>query len=130
MLEDYLKVKTGRDLIELGIVPKESSKHLALIVKRRLEAVKDHILAQITPGILGEWKPAIEYTREAMPHEVTDPDLIRKYAKVGAHVVGVGVSEDNKIDGLEGVIRSVKGDILGIEFKERPPKGHSLSGMV
>jgi Mg-chelatase subunit ChlI len=128
MLEDYLKIKNGQDLIKQGIVPKDSSTHMALITYRRLEALRDHILSNINDDMLGKWNPLVDPTLEMVGTEISDPDRIRQYAREGMRVKGSGWQDDNDLTDLEGTIKVVA-DQLGVEFdKPLPTKGHDLKG--
>lgn len=62
MLEDYLDVKTGQDLIDKGVVPKDFPSHLALITYLRLKKIRDTILAGINDDMLGKWLPINDTT--------------------------------------------------------------------
>lgn len=122
-LEDYLKVKTGQDLIDLGVVPKTSSEHLALIAKKRLEALREHILATINPEALGVWIPLVEpVVTEA--NELSNPQQIMSIAKEGMKAR----SNAYPCQGLEGTIRIVENGRLGIEFPQRISGGNNLGG--
>ncbi len=103
MLEDYLKVKTGQDLIDLGIMPKTSSAHLALIMYKRIIALRDNILARITDEVLGKWLPAVEEEIKPVNPEIKDIDEIRRYAKPGMKI-------RNTTTKLEGIITEARGD--------------------
>ncbi len=103
MLEDYLKVKTGQDLIDLGIVPKTSSGHLALIMYKRMVALRDSILARISDEVLGKWVPAIEENLKPVKSEITNLEEIRQYAKQGMKI-------RNSTTKLEGVILEARRD--------------------
>ncbi len=134
VLEDYLKVTNGQDLIDLGVVPKTSSEHLALITINRLRALRDATLAQITDEMLGRWVPAFEETYSETD-KIEDPDEILKAARNGMTVVSTGkVAEDNTIEkGYVGRIvgRKEKGnedqyDLFGIEWENPVMKGWFL----
>src|SRR3989344_9694412 len=104
-LDDYLKVRTGKDLIDLGVVPKTSSDHVALIVYKRMVALRDRVLASLNDEILGKWKPMLKPNLVDVGPEISDPESIGKYAKVGMRVKLARPNKDNA--SLEGVIQNI-----------------------
>ncbi|MBM3200388.1 hypothetical protein FJZ53_05600, partial [Candidatus Woesearchaeota archaeon] len=97
MLDDYLKVRTGQDLIDLGVVPKTSSEYLSLVMHKRLIALRDQILAQISDEALGTWVPAISQKTKQVKPEITDLDEIRQYAKPGMKIRNSTTKLEGKI---------------------------------
>lgn len=130
MLEEYLNVETGEDLIRLGVIPKDSSSHMALITYKRLVALRDSTLESITDEMLGAWIPAAK----PIVSRIVDSDEISKRAREGMRVEGTGVFEDGggRIDfnGMGGTIRKIKKskDKYGIEWDQPLPRGHDLNG--
>ncbi len=120
-LEDYLKVRTGQDLIDLGVIPKTSSEHLALIAKKRLEALREHILATINPEALGVWIPLVE-TEDTEANELSNPQQIMGVAKENMKVR----SNAYPCQGLEGTIRVIENGKLGVEFPQQISGGNNL----
>ena len=53
-------MKTGQDLIDAGIVPKDSQVHLATIVLARLRGLKSALEASVTDEMFGEWRALFE----------------------------------------------------------------------
>ncbi|GEM_PF-4296707 len=105
-LEKYLEeVKTGRDLVRLGVVPKTSAQHLALITRRRLEGLKEGIEAKIADEALGEWLPLFPETSVPFPTgQITDAAEIENYAKNGMKVIGRG----GNLVGVNGTITEIR----------------------
>ncbi|MEK6963367.1 MAG: ATP-binding protein [Nanoarchaeota archaeon] len=131
MLEDYIDVRTGQDLIDKGVVPKDSSSHLALIVHKRLKALRDHTLASLTNEILGRWQPLIQPETKTFP-ETTAIDEIKRTAQIGHRVQGTGIYDGLDLTGLEGTIRTNpdgRGQ-YGIEFDQPIDKGGDLKGLA
>src|SRR3989344_55442 len=104
-LDDYLKVRTGKDLIDLGVVPKTSSDHVALIVYKRMVALRDRVLASLNDEILGKWKLMLQPNFVDVGPEISQPELIGKYARPGMRVKLAQPNKDNA--DLEGVIQSI-----------------------
>jgi hypothetical protein len=88
LLEKYVQeVRTGADLVRLGVVPKTSAAHISLMVLKRLQALRDKSLATLSDEMLGAWIPAVkEVTRELDTPEVPKADEFKKYALPGMRV--------------------------------------------
>ncbi len=129
MIDDYLKVQTGQNMIDLGIVPKNSSDHIALIALKRLETLRDRSLETITDEMLGYWQPAI-VQREMNVPVIIDPQQITRYAQVGMRVEGIGVYDGQDLRGMQGTIKALtpEGLSLGVEWDGRLGRGHDLGG--
>ena len=131
MIEKYLNVKTGQDLLDLGIIPKDSSSHLALITKLRLEALRDNVLTGIDEQTLGSWLPAI--VEQEVRGDITDVRQIKSKTKVGMTVTGRRVYDGKQITGLEGIVRKVsfdsyKTDSVEVEWSQNIG-GSTLGGI-
>ncbi len=126
-IEEYFNVKTGQDLINLGVIPKDSSQHLALILSRRLEAVRDRILSTLTDEMLGKWIPLIQ-NKPLEDIVITDPNEIKKVAKVGMKIIGKSLQDNVDITGIRGIIKTIAPNSFGIEYDVKIPKGHNLDG--
>ena len=113
-IEEYFNVKTGQDLINLGVIPKDSSQHLALILSRRLEAVRDRILSTLTDEMLGKWIPLIQ-NKPLEDIVITDPNEIKKVAKVGMKIIGKSLQDNVDITGIRGIIKTIAPNSFGIE---------------
>lgn len=130
-LEKYLKVKTGQDLLNLDVVPKTSSIHLSLITILRLQAIRDEIRRGITEEMLGSWIPVITADPVIIGPEVTNPELVRQYARPGLRVRGTGISEENDLRGLEGrVVDNLSNGNIAVEWDTDIPRGHNLRGSI
>ncbi len=131
-LEQYIaQVKTGQDLLDLGVVPKTSDSHLALIISLRLQALRDKILAGVDDEMLGCWIPAVSEMKVHVGEVVSDPALIEKYQKEGMKVRGRTNASLKPVQGLEGVIKCVdrrRNDNIGVEWSTRFDEGHNLNG--
>jgi len=132
MLEDYLDVKTGQDLIDKGVVPKDSSSHVSLIALKRLEIIRDKILKNLNDEMLGAWFPATapiteDRSGELPDEEITDPETIMNYARLGMRIVGTGKQEETDITGLEGTIKEInkRYNWLEIDYDKEIPEGQS-----
>ncbi|MBI5148111.1 hypothetical protein HZA33_00345 [Candidatus Pacearchaeota archaeon] len=124
MLEDYFNVKTGQDLIDLGVVPKDSPSHLSLISFRRLDALRNIALKNANAEMLGKWIPVLEKRGIEITGDELQPAL-----KPGARVIGTGRYEDNELTGLEGTfIHFDSKGRAGVEWDKLIPNGHDLSG--
>ena len=134
MLEDYLKVKTGKDLVNLGVVPKTSSTHLALITRRRLESILKTIVPQINDEMLGKWNSAFNSITEKVPPLVTGAEEIMKYAQEGMKVEAMSNYEGRPIAGMKGVIKTpitTRGvPLVGIEFNKGFEGANNLNGAL
>ncbi len=134
MPHTYENVKTGQDLIDLGVIPKDSSSHLALIAYKRLQVLHNRILASINDEMLGCWKPVIKATYAAADNGIIkEGRAVALNARLGMRVRAIRDYQNRPIGGLEGVIRLVpetrKGADpvrLGIEFDKAFPNGHDL----
>src|SRR3989338_11149968 len=106
-IEHYaVRVKTGKDLIDLGIIPKDSSSHSSLICAERLKGLVSYVNAMITPSMLGSWISAITTRMKDLgAKEIDDPKSIDKYATEGMNVRGKKNASDAVVQGLEGKIR-------------------------
>lgn len=120
-IENYAsKVKTGQDLIDLGVVPKTSSEHLALIFAKRLEALRDSIKANINDDMLGKWIPAISpKMKDLGKTEVEDPSQIEKYAETGMKVRIREHSIDKTLVGRIGIIDEFYKDSLRMTLEQQ-----------
>ncbi len=128
---DYSNIKTGQDMIDAEIKPKNSSAHLALITYLRLQALRNNILEGINEEITGKWIDALEYGDITTYREITDSNEVRKQAKTGVRVRGKGSQDGRILDGLEGIIKVISDvNSLGIEWdsKYTIPGGNDLSG--
>jgi len=124
-------VKTGADLIKLGVIPKDSSSHLALITKERLAALRNKINSKLNNDTLGLWMPAVVKTGPEHKGTVTDPQIIREYAKPGMKVKITQAQDGLNLVGLEGILRDNKDSGkkgLGVEFDKPFPGGNDLEG--
>jgi hypothetical protein len=138
MLEDYLKVENLQDLIDLGVKPKDSSTHLALISFKRLVALRDRVISELNEDMVGTWIPTVEPNiREIPSGEITNPDEILKYAKQGMTVVATSEFDGRQIQGLSGVIRtdssyirSIRQNGFGIEFESSFSNATNLDGKI
>ncbi len=131
MLEDYLKAKNGQHLVDLGICPKDSSRHLALITRKRLEAIRDRILAGLNDEMLGRWESEV-FDADVNKEEVRIGNIreMQKYVKVGMRVKGTGSYDNADLRGMYGVVKVLKrDDIWGIEWENELPRGHNLDGL-
>ncbi|MBI5066207.1 hypothetical protein HZA97_08280 [Candidatus Woesearchaeota archaeon] len=126
-LKEYEKVKTGQDLIDLGVIPKTSSSHMALITKKRLESLRDRVLAQVNEEILGAWLPLFKsYDFDMAGDEIVDPEVILRFAEAGMRVRGRKAYGEVNIEGIEGKILKKVADkddksqfYFGIEFDSK-----------
>ena len=75
-MDRYSQVKTAQDLIELGVIPKTSRQHLALIAYKRLKGLRDNILSDMDEDLLGRWIPAIEQGTEENGGDFTEEENI------------------------------------------------------
>lgn len=116
MLKEYLKVKTGQDLIDLGVVPKTSSAHLTLIAYKRLVALRDHTLAGINEDVLGKWMPLLHPVMKNVEPEITNPADICRYAQ--GRKVKLRNPQQIEMRDLEGIVRNIQGDRLTVQWKE------------
>lgn len=131
-LDRYLKVKNGQDLVDLGIIPKNSSEHMAVITRKRLEVIRDNILANLSPEMLGSWIPAMEPIIEDRSDRikkgrVKDSEEIIEHLHLGMRVRGKG--KDVEYDGLEGTIvcYDKRNWNIDIEF-DKVENGSDLNG--
>ncbi len=130
-IDEYVKVKTGEDLVKLGVVPKDSSKHLALITLLRLKSLHDELETSIDETILGSWIPLVEYNRLTTT-QANNVDYIMEHAENGSTVRGKGEYENEKFDGKSGIIRMVDQSrkLLSVEWDSPPVSGHNLNGLI
>lgn len=130
LIDSYRQhVKTGQDLMNLKIISKTSAQHLALILARRLEALRDRAAKKLTPEILGSWIPAVVERTKTIEGEVADLKKIREYAKPKMHVEALQNDGNKQLKGLVGIIKEVKGG--GNEFGVAWPQdigGTNLDG--
>lgn len=131
--EEYVrKVKTGQDLIDLKVVPKDSSAHLALITRERLVALRDKIEPQVTPDMTGSWLPAVKKIGKEYRGEVSDPDIIARLGQDGMRVEATGVQDGTDLKGLTGIIKGWTGrrkQVL-VEFDSEIKGGHDCKGLT
>ncbi len=107
-LEDYIQnIKNGQDLINRGVVPKDSTKMMAIVTMERLKAIRDRLKAGIDEHTLGTWVNAIESHPSNIGPEITNPSLIRNYAKSGMRIEATRDVGGAKITGKKGRIISV-----------------------
>ena len=126
MQDIYLDVKNGQALLNLGIIPKNSSDHIALITHRRLQKIKEKVTAEIDPAMLGEWLPLVEeVTRDE--EVVEHPEEVSRFAQAGLRVEGKGKYEGRNLSGMGGTIKVVEKDMLSIEW-DQPVGGDDLEG--
>ncbi|HLC53223.1 MAG TPA: hypothetical protein VJK03_01650 [Candidatus Nanoarchaeia archaeon] len=120
-IEHYaVRVKTGKDLIDLGIIPKDSSSHLSLICAERLKGLVSYVNAMITPSMLGSWIPAITTRMKDLgAKEIDDPKSIDKYATEGMNVRGKKNASDAVVQGLEGKIRESGASGYKVDFDNK-----------
>jgi hypothetical protein len=138
MLEDYKKLGTKcnlQDLIDLGVKPKDSSTHLALISFKRLVALRDKVLSELDENMVGTWIPAIKPEIKEIPNgEITDPKEIIKYGKPGMTILATSDYQNGAINGLKGIIKDYyenSGDPkFGIEFNSHFEGAHDLRGSL
>ena len=138
MLEDYLKVENLQDLIDLGVKPKDSSTHLALISFKRLVALRDRVISELNEDMVGAWLPAVEpNVREIPTGEITNSEEILKYAKPEMRVVATSEFEGRQIQGLEGTIKTPSTYIrtgsqygFGIKFDSTFNGANDLNGTL
>jgi len=137
-LEDYFKeVKTGQDLIDLNVIPKDSSSHMALITYKRMQTIREHLLSSVNEDILGKWLPAVEVNNDYIEElvatygkEITDSDTILEVAKKGMRVVGTEHYDKADLTDMLGTVRrEKKKGTLGIEFDEKHEHFHKLDGL-
>jgi len=115
----YSGVGSGDDLIRLGIIPKDASRLVSLIVKKRLEGLRDSVRADINDEMLGTWYPAI-----TQGTNITDPEMISRTVRQGMKV-------RSRNDDLEGKVIAIgEGDRYQVEWQARRSDGTSLSGKV
>lgn len=138
----YKSVKTGQDLIDLGIIPKTSSENLALISHLRLQSLRETVMTRIDEQALGTWLPLFESnSQDTLPEWLTDAEEIRKYAKAGWTVECTGSQDGRDLTGAQGTIRNERnfnetGYHLGIDFGTQLPRqsgvkeSHNLDGGI
>lgn len=122
-LERYLEVKTGQDLIDLGVKPKSSSETLAVIIFNRLKALREHIAATVKPEMLGAWLPLAD-KKEIRVSELTDPREIHRYTKENLRVA----AKTGTVKGLEGKIIAYDNRALAVVFDTAFDGGNNLEG--
>ena len=126
------KIKTAKDLIKLGVIPKTSNQHIGIIAIKTLEALRDKISAGLDDNVLGIWLPLVEEKEKDIGKtEINDPDDIVKYGKPGMKVmVEAQQGKDGKQRKLEGVIKTYKPRTgkFGVEFAENIA-GNDLDGL-
>lgn len=117
MEEIYLGVESGQALLNLNVVPKNSSDHIALITYRRLLKLKEKVTAEIDPAMLGQWLPLVkEVTRNEKVVET--PEEVLRFAQAGLRVEGKGKYEGRNLNMIGGVIKVVDKDALGVEWDQ------------
>ena len=114
MLEDYLNVKTGQDLVNLGVIPKTSAEYLMLITYKRLNALRDKILSGINEEVLGSWIPAVESVKIKVPEVICKDEDVVKYIKLGMTVRVRATKKEGKV--LSGDQNAVKIEGIGGQF--------------
>ncbi len=132
-VQKYLKrVKTGADLEDMGVIPKTSSEHVALITRLRLEYIRDMILGSINDEMLGTWLPLAkeENKEEIDASEITEVADMRKYAEVGMRVIGIGEHDSEDLSNKLGTIRRAGSRSWGIEFDEPLVNGHDFKEKI
>jgi len=129
------RVKTGQDLVDLGVKPKSSSRHMSLITLERLNVIANQVVSQINEEKVGGWFPVITEKRvDIGTTEVTDEGDMKKYAKSGMRVEGIDFFEHKDIREKSGVIKAHKDQnfperrVYAIEFEKRFSGGSSLEG--
>ncbi len=128
-LEEYVaKVHTGADMEDLGIKPKTISDTLALITRKRLVALRDQALSQITDDMCGTWLDALEPTEMLeVGKEVVDERTIMEYARPGMKIE----VRREEYQGMKGTIRKVnrENNLLEVELKKSIEGGTNLDGL-
>ena len=127
MLEFYLAVEHGEDLLNQQIIPKNSSEHLALIVQRRLKKIKEKVTSEIDPAMLGEWLPLVQ--KMTRNEEVVEKkEEVSRFAQVGLRVEGKGKYDGRDLKGSSGTVRKIDQNMLGIEW-DNAVGGSDLDGL-
>ncbi|HLC67063.1 MAG TPA: hypothetical protein VJK52_05480, partial [Candidatus Nanoarchaeia archaeon] len=127
--EKYLAVRTGQDLVDLGVRPKTSSQHLSLITRLRLEAIRDEVLRTFDEEVLGKWVPAlVPINPVTVGPVIDDAAQVLQYAAVGMRAKVTNQPADNTLMGLEGRIVTIESGMIGVEFDTEIPKGYVLNG--
>ncbi len=131
LLEKYKHVKTGQDLIDLGVIPKTSSARLKIKAHKRLITLRDRIKATVNEEMMGNWKPAFEPQYADSLPEINGDDA-KKYARPGMRIRARARLLDDSIDTLEGTILSIdRGkNIFEIKWDARVKNGSNLGGKV
>lgn len=125
---NYRDVKTGQDLLDLGVVPRTSSAQIALITRQRLEALRDQLQQKVLPAELGRWQPLVDLQQQ-LATETNDPALVAREARSGMRVAGAG-TEEPALEGVRGTIRVVEDDRLGVEWDVELPWWEELGDGV
>ncbi|MBI3334156.1 hypothetical protein HYZ97_01605 [Candidatus Pacearchaeota archaeon] len=129
--EEYIaRVKTGQDLLDLRVIPKDSSTHLALIARERLQRLREKIDSQITDDDLGAWVPAVKKIGKEYTGEVSDPEIILRLGQPGMRVEGRGVHDGRDFKGLAGILRGTKKNEILVEFDRPIAGGHDCDGLA
>jgi hypothetical protein len=131
-LEQYLKVKTAQDLMDLGVIPKDSANSLALITHERLVALRDKISAGLDEKVLGKWVPLInEKLVNVGKTEITDPVDIARYGAEGMVVsMLTRFGDTGPITEREGkiILYKNKRSKVGVEFVEDIGSNETFDG--
>jgi MoxR-like ATPase len=109
LIEQFGNVKTGKDVIRAGVIPKDFPTMLALATLKRLTVLKDTLAAQVDTLTAGTWKPLLEKVEDS-------------------YQLSPGVIADKKLGHLVRFSTDYKGMILNnenypIDWKSGLPEG-------
>jgi len=85
----YANVQNAQQLLDMGVEPKTSSTHLALVLHQRLLALHKQAVESLDEAVLGSWVDLVEPNYVDIPSGmlVSAAD-IKKYAVPGMKVDG------------------------------------------